>query len=109
MGALRSRPTTERSDRRYLGRTEDADAPEIVRAEGSRVVDARGRTLIDFQMGWCVGNLGWSPPEILARVKRFAGPSYVTPNNSYAPWADLAKRLVECAPGDLARAYRVTT
>lgn len=109
MGALRSRPTTERRDRRYLGRTEDAEGPEIVRAEGSRVVDAHGRTLIDFQMGWCVGNLGWNPPEILARVQRFAGPSYVTPGNSYAPWADLAQRLVAIAPGKLARAYRVTT
>src|SRR5690349_9715029 len=109
MGALRSRPTTERRDRRYLGRTEDAEAPEVVRATGSRVVDALGRTLIDFQMGWCVGNLGWNPPEILARVHSFAGPSYVTPNNSYAPWIDLAERLVASAPGKLARAYRVTT
>lgn len=109
MGALRSRPTTERRDRRFLGRTEDAEAPEVVRAAGSRVVDAHGRTLIDFQMGWCVGNLGWNPPEILARVQRFAGPSYVTPSNSYAPWVELAERLVACAPGELARAYRVTT
>lgn len=67
MGALRSRPTTERRDRRFLGRTEDAEAPEVVRAAGSRVVDALGRTLIDFQMGWCVGNLGWNPPEIATR------------------------------------------
>jgi acetylornithine/succinyldiaminopimelate/putrescine aminotransferase len=109
MGALRSRPTTERRDRRYLGRTEDAEAPEVVRATGSRVVDALGRTWIDFQMGWCVGNLGWNPPEILARVHSFAGPSYVNPNNSYAPWTDLAERLVASAPGKLARAYRVTT
>ena len=109
MGALRSRPTTERRDRRYLGRTEDADTPEVVRAEGSRVVDAHGRAWIDFQMGWCVGNLGWNPPEILARVQKFAGPAYVTPNNSYAPWVELAERLVAIAPGKLARAYRATT
>jgi acetylornithine/N-succinyldiaminopimelate aminotransferase len=109
MGVPSSRPTTERRDRRYLGRTEDAEAPEVVRAEGSRVVDAHGRTFIDFQMGWCVGNLGWNPPEILARVQRFTGPSYVTPNNSYAPWVDLAERLVATAPGKLARAYRATT
>jgi acetylornithine/succinyldiaminopimelate/putrescine aminotransferase len=109
MGALRPRPSTERRARRFLGRTEDAETPEVVRAEGSRVVDAHGRTSIDFQMGWCVGNLGWNPPEILARVQRFTGPSYVTPNHSYAPWADLAERLVARAPRSLARAYRATT
>jgi acetylornithine/succinyldiaminopimelate/putrescine aminotransferase len=109
MGALRSRPTTERRDRRFLGRTEDPEPPVIVSAEGSRVVDALGRTLIDFQMGWCVGNLGWNPPEVLARVHSFAGPSYVTPNHLYAPWADLAERLVAIAPGKLDRPYRATT
>lgn len=79
---------------------------EIVAAEGSRVRDARGRTFIDFQMGWCVGNLGWNPPEILARVQQFKGPAYVAPQVTYRPWSELAERLVERAPGKLARAYR---
>jgi hypothetical protein len=56
---------------------------------------------VDFQIGWCVGNLGWNPPEIVARVQRFAGPSYITPSNTYAPWADLAERLGAIAPGEL--------
>jgi 4-aminobutyrate aminotransferase-like enzyme len=61
MGALRRKQTN--ADRKYVGRTEPPRDMDIVAAEGSRVRDARGRTFIDFQMGWCVGNLGWNPPE----------------------------------------------
>src|SRR4051812_35753769 len=104
MGVLRRKHSA--ADRRFVGRTEPPRDLEIVAAEGSRVRDARGRTLIDFQMGWCVGNLGWNPPSILARIQKFKGPSYVAPQDTYAPWTELARRLVERAPGDLARAYR---
>lgn len=107
MGLLkRKQSTAQRNDRKYLGRTEPPRDIQIVAAEGSRVRDARGRTFIDFQMGWCVGNLGWNPPAILARVQAFKGPSYVAPQDTYAPWSELAERLVERAPGKLARAYR---
>jgi acetylornithine/succinyldiaminopimelate/putrescine aminotransferase len=108
MGLLRRKqsPDVRRTDRRFVGRTEPANDLEVVAAEGTRVRDARGRTLIDFQMGWCVGNLGWNPPEILARVKNFKGPSYVAPQATYAPWSELARRLVDITPGELGRAYR---
>src|ERR1041385_136233 len=89
-----------------LARTGTPEKLEILSAEGSRVTDARGRTFIDFQMGWCVANLGWNPPEIVARVKRFKGPFYVSPKNHYAPWTELAKQLVDVAPGKLTRVYR---
>src|SRR5687767_13770245 len=107
MPSVRRKPSAEvhRNDRKFLGRTEDPESLEIVAAEGSRVRDARGRSLIDFQMGWCVGNLGWNPPEIVARVQRFRGPLYVSPKVLYAPWTQLAKELVDVAPGKLARAY----
>jgi acetylornithine/succinyldiaminopimelate/putrescine aminotransferase len=108
MGAVRRKSSADvhRNDRKFLGRTEDPQSLEIVAAEGSRVRDARGRTFIDFQMGWCVGNLGWNPPEIVARVQRFRGPLYVSPKAVYAPWTHLAQGLVDVAPGKLARAYR---
>jgi acetylornithine/succinyldiaminopimelate/putrescine aminotransferase len=108
MGILRrtQSPDVGRADRKFVGRTEPAHDLEVVAAEGSHVRDARGRTFIDFQMGWCVGNLGWNPPEILARVKSFKGPSYVAPQLKYAPWSELARRLVDVTPGELGRAYR---
>jgi 4-aminobutyrate aminotransferase-like enzyme len=98
-----------RNDRKFLGRTSPPEDLAIVWADGSRVRDARGRTYIDLTMGWCVGNLGWNPKPIVARVHAFRGPSYVHPSFVYPRWADLAQLLVEEAPGKLARAYRCTT
>jgi acetylornithine/succinyldiaminopimelate/putrescine aminotransferase len=108
MGLLKRKASSDvlRNDKKFVGRTSPPRDLEIVAAEGSRVRDARGRTLIDFQMGWCVGNLGWNPPEILARVRDFKGPAYVAPQGTYAPWSELARRLVDITPGDLGRAYR---
>jgi 4-aminobutyrate aminotransferase-like enzyme len=108
MGALRHEPASElrRRDRAHVGRTEPAEELEIVAAIGSHVRDASGRRYIDLQMGWCVGNLGWSPPEIMDRVRRYAGPTYVAPHALYAPWVELAERLVAFAPRRLSRAFR---
>jgi 4-aminobutyrate aminotransferase-like enzyme len=89
-----------------LARTEAADELEIVAAIGSYVRDAQGRRYVDLQMGWCVGNLGWNPPEVVERVRRFEGPTYVSPDALYAPWSELADQLVAFVPGRLARAYR---
>ncbi|HEY5920838.1 MAG TPA: aspartate aminotransferase family protein [Kofleriaceae bacterium] len=108
MGLLRRSqgPNVARKDRKYLGRTNPAQDIEIVAANGSRLRDAQGGTYIDFQCGWCVGNLGWNPPEILARVRSFEGPTYVAPGVLYEPWTELAELLVDLAPGSLARAFR---
>jgi acetylornithine/succinyldiaminopimelate/putrescine aminotransferase len=107
MGLLRrTHDATARKDRKYIGRSDRAPNIEIVAANGSRLHDAQGRTYIDLQSGWCVGNLGWNPPEILARVHAFDGPSYVAPGLLYEPWCELAELLVESAPGKLARAFR---
>jgi acetylornithine/N-succinyldiaminopimelate aminotransferase len=104
---LRKRSTTiVRQDRRLVGRSEDLRRIQIVSADGNRVVDARGRTFIDFQMGWCVGNLGWNNSEITERIRAFSGPSYVQPSELYAPWVELAGRLAEVTPGALSRSYR---
>ncbi|HEY5949608.1 MAG TPA: aspartate aminotransferase family protein [Kofleriaceae bacterium] len=89
-----------------MGRPNAAQDIEVVAATGSRLRDAQGRTFIDFQMGWCVGNIGWNPPEILARVRAFEGPTYVAPGLLYEPWSELAELLVEGTPGNLARAFR---
>jgi len=108
MGLLRrsQAPNVARKDRKYVGRSSSAQEIEIVAANGSHLRDAQGSTYIDFQMGWCVGNLGWNPPEILARVRAFEGPSYVAPGLLYEPWTELAELLVDWAPGQLARAFR---
>jgi acetylornithine/succinyldiaminopimelate/putrescine aminotransferase len=108
MGLLRGTrfPDVARKDRKFLGRFDAASDIEVVGAHGSRIRDARGKTYIDFLSGHCVCNLGWSPPEIVARVHAFDGPTYVSPDMLYEPWAELAEQLVDIAPGDLAKVYR---
>lgn len=93
-------------DRKLLGRRGDPDDLIVAAAEGSLVRDARGRTFIDFQMGWCVGNLGWNNPEIIDRLRRFNGPSYVNPHCMYEPWLELARKLAAITPNGLSRSFR---
>src|SRR5262245_7197357 len=111
MGLLRRTQTASvaRKDHKLVGRAARALEIEIVAANGSRLRDEQGRTYVDFQAGWCVGNLGWNPPEILARVRAFEGPTYVQPDFLYEPWTELAELLVDGAPGNLAKAYRTVS
>lgn len=91
-----------------LARSKSAAGFEVVRTEGCRVFGADGRSAIDFQSGWCVGNLGWSRPEIERALRDFEGPAYVYPGHLYAPWEELARALVEIAPPGLNRCFRAT-
>ena len=107
--ARRQLDTQLRNDRKFLGRTSKPEDLAVVAADGVRVRDARGRTYVDLTSGWCVGNLGWNPRPIVDAIRKFTGPSYVHPSFQYARWSELARLLVEIAPGKLARAYRCTT
>ncbi len=91
-----------------LAQSKNAARFEVVRTEGCRVFAADGRSAIDFQSGWCVGNLGWSRPEIERVLRDFDGPAYVYPNHRYAPWEELAAALVGIAPPGLKRCFRAT-
>ena len=95
-------------DRKFFGGRPDREELQIVREEGSCVFDARGRRYLDFTSGWCVGNLGWGKDEIERAVKRFKGPTYVSPNWHYAPWIELAELLARIAPGKLTKSFRAT-
>lgn len=91
-----------------LARSKSAARFEVVRTEGCRVFAADGRSAIDLQSGWCVGNLGWSRPEIEQALRDFDGPTYVYPGHHYAPWEELAATLVQIAPPGLQRCFRAT-
>jgi adenosylmethionine-8-amino-7-oxononanoate aminotransferase len=91
-----------------LAQPKSAAAFEVVRTNGCRVFGADGRSAIDFQSGWCVGNLGWNVAEIEAALREFDGPTYVYPGHHYAPWEELAKQLVRIAPSGLDRCFRAT-
>ena len=94
--------------RGHLGRDREPPDLQVVAARGSHVTGGDGERYIDFTMGWCVGNLGWNHPAILARLRKYTGPCYVAPQHHHAPWEDLAARLVGLAPASLRRAFRAT-
>jgi len=91
-----------------LAQSKNAAKFQVVRTEACRVFASDGRSAIDFQSGWCVGNLGWSVPEIERALRDFDGPAYVYPNHRYAPWEELAAALISFAPAGLERCFRAT-
>lgn len=95
-----------RKKQRFLAGT--SGELEIVGAKGSRLIDKDGKRYIDFTMGWCVGNFGWSHTPVQDAIRDFDGPAYIYPGHDYRPWEDLAEMLVRIAPGNLAKVYRAT-
>jgi acetylornithine/succinyldiaminopimelate/putrescine aminotransferase len=93
--------------RRPLARDLPAEL-QVATTNGSTLTDSRGRTYIDFVMGWCVGNFGWRPAAIAKALERFKGPDYVYPGYSYAPWTELARLLASLAPRPLTTCFRAT-
>jgi 4-aminobutyrate aminotransferase-like enzyme len=82
---------------------------QVSRTDGNYVIDANGRRYLDFLMGWCVGNLGWSCDEIADKLRRFDGPKYVPPNYLYKRQVELAELLAEITPGSLSKCIRTAT
>ncbi|QDK39310.1 aspartate aminotransferase family protein [Bdellovibrio sp. NC01] len=93
---------------KYLGRESSKVDFEVVRSKGSFVMTADGRRLIDFNMGWCVGNLGWSHYAIEDAMMRFKGPEYIATHQLYKGWGELAQILVKMAPGNMGKCFRAT-
>ena len=95
-------------DRKYFGRRDEPKDVVVGHSADSFLTDSRGRTYIDFMMGWCAGNLGWGNTEIRKAASEFEGPDYVHPDFLYRPWAQLAEMLARMTPGELAVSYRTT-
>ena len=81
---------------------------QVVKSEGSYLIDERGRKYIDFLMGWTVGNAGWGSREVKAAIKDSRSPAYIYPYYLYKPWTELAELLADLAPGKLKQSFRAT-
>ena len=81
---------------------------KVSKSDGSYLTDVKGKTYIDFVMGWCVGNLGWQNPELTKNVAKYRGPDYIYPGYAYGPWFELARLLTSLAPGKLTKCFRAT-
>lgn len=95
-------------DKKYLGRDIPPAPVEIIGAKGNFLFGPKGEKYIDFLMGWCVGNIGWGGNEVLTKIKKFNGPTYVNPYYLYEPWVKLAELLAKIAPGKLVKSFRAT-
>ncbi len=94
--------------RTHLAREEEESGVRVARSRGSFMFDNRGRKYVDFLAGWCVGNFGWNNARLERARRSFKGPDYVYPNDSYAPWEELAGLLARIAPTGLNMCYRAT-
>jgi 4-aminobutyrate aminotransferase/(S)-3-amino-2-methylpropionate transaminase len=74
----------------------------LARAEGARLEDADGNTLIDFASGIGVANVGHAPPSVVEAVRgqsgRFLHAGFnVTPYETYVRLAERLGAVVPCA------------
>src|SRR3989344_6072547 len=99
---------TAQKDKKYLGREGKPRPLTVARQKGPYVWDEKGKKYIDFAMGWCVGNVGWNVEEITKKIKKYDGPTYVSPGYMYKGWVELAELLAKITPGRLTKSFRVT-
>lgn len=87
-----------------------ADLPVIVRGEGARIYDDRGREYLDGLSGLFVVQVGHGRQELAEAAARQAGELAFFPLWSYAhpPAIELAERLAAGAPGELNRVFFTT-
>jgi 2,2-dialkylglycine decarboxylase (pyruvate) len=97
--------------RRHLVRYGGSFAPVIIeRAEGSFVIDADGRKILDFTSGQMSAILGHGHPEIAAVVSdHVRSLDHLFSGMLSRPVVDLATALAQVAPGDLERVLLLTT
>ncbi|MBI4167922.1 MAG: aspartate aminotransferase family protein [Candidatus Aenigmarchaeota archaeon] len=80
---------------------------EVAGSKDSYIISKNGQKYLDFLMGWCVGNAGWNKKTITDSIRRFKGPTYVSPTYNYGRWEELGKKLVSLTELD-ATCFRAT-
>ena len=99
---------TQSREEQFLMSTEEPEDLQMVRTKDEFIFDQHGKRYIDFNAGWCVGNLGWKRKEIQSKINLAKIPDYVTPGYHYRGWVDLAELLASIAPGELQKSVRAT-
>jgi acetylornithine/succinyldiaminopimelate/putrescine aminotransferase len=95
-------------EERFFVSTEEPDDIQVARTTDEFIYDHRGSRYIDFNAGWCVGNLGWSRKEIQSKIRLTKIPNYIAPGYHYQGWGDLAELLASISPGELQKSVRAT-
>ncbi|WP_276133058.1 aspartate aminotransferase family protein [Polluticoccus soli] len=95
-------------EEQFFMSTEEPDDIFVARTTDEFIYDQHGKRYIDFNAGWCVGNLGWAKKEIRSKVKAAKVPDYIAPGYHYRGWGELAELLASIAPGELRKSVRAT-
>ncbi|TCJ14594.1 aspartate aminotransferase family protein [Flaviaesturariibacter flavus] len=95
-------------EEQFFVSTEEPEDIQVARSTGDLIYDQHGKRYIDFNAGWCVGNLGWKRKEIQSRVNPAKIPDYIAPGYHYKGWVDLAELLASIAPAGLQKSVRAT-
>jgi adenosylmethionine-8-amino-7-oxononanoate aminotransferase len=88
--------------------TEEPEDVRVTRTSAEFIYDNTGKRYIDFNSGWCVGNLGWRRKEIQSKISSAKIPDYIAPGYHYQGWIDLAELLASIVPGELQKTVRAT-
>jgi adenosylmethionine-8-amino-7-oxononanoate aminotransferase len=93
-----------------MGSYRETPPPVIVRGEGARIYDDRGRAILDGLSGLFVVQAGYGRRELAEVAARQAEQLAYFPVWGYAhpPAIELAQRLAAAAPGDLNRVFFTT-
>ncbi|GAB3665214.1 aspartate aminotransferase family protein [Nocardioides korecus] len=82
------------------------DPMTIVAAEGSRVVDGEGRTLLDFSSQLVFTNVGHQHPRVVEAIRAQAATlCTVAPQHVNEARSEAARLIAEITPGDLDRVF----
>src|SRR5688572_1931499 len=95
-------------EEQFFMSTEEPEDIQIVRTVDEFIYDQNGKRYIDFNSGWCVGNLGWRRKEIQSKINSAKIPDYIAPGYHYRGWVELAALLASIAPGELQKSVRAT-
>ncbi|CAK7243317.1 MAG: hypothetical protein STHCBS139747_004835 [Sporothrix thermara] len=82
----------------------------IQRAEGTRLYDRQGRSILDFTSGQMSSLLGHSHPEIVDTVRKYVGElDHLLSNMITDPVVELAERLGKLLPKPLQKSFFLNT
>ncbi|KAK7191941.1 hypothetical protein DPSP01_013338 [Paraphaeosphaeria sporulosa] len=82
----------------------------IIKAKGTRLYDAEGRSILDFTSGQMSSLLGHSHPEIVETVKKYISElDHLLSNMVTQPVVDLAERLGRLLPAPLEKSFFLNT
>jgi acetylornithine/succinyldiaminopimelate/putrescine aminotransferase len=95
-------------EKKFFLATEEPENIQVARTKGDFIFDVHGKRYIDFNMGWCVGNLGWGRKEIRPNGATSRIPDYIAPGYRYKRWAELAELLASITPAGLQKSIRTT-